>query len=90
MGVDKTLPDAAAFEAGVRHIWKTAEACGCELVNIQAGMLHRTLGGYPGRSHRMPVCCEVMRRLMTGRDRIRSEPAKGKGASLMITYALPR
>jgi hypothetical protein len=29
-------------------------------VEINAGDLHRRVGGYPGQNHRMPMCCVVM------------------------------
>jgi len=90
MGVSATLPDAAAFEFATRIAWKDAETNGSTFVDIESGALHKKLGGYPGRSHRMPDCCQVMKRLMTKEDRILSEPAKGKGATLVIRYVIPR
>jgi 5-methylcytosine-specific restriction protein A len=53
---------------------------------ITAGQLHRDVGGYPGPSHRMPVCCSVMRQEMSHRDKVVAEPPKGAGASLTISY----
>ena len=62
-------------------------------VEVNAGELHRLLGGYPapdGR-HAMPVCCEVMReKYVEGHDTIIHKPPKGRGASLTIRYRLPR
>jgi 5-methylcytosine-specific restriction protein A len=55
-------------------------------VDVNSGDLHRQVGGYPGRNHRMPVCCEVMYGKMKGDDAVLSAPPKGKGASLTIRY----
>lgn len=67
-----------------------AENSGLSFVRIEAGELHRKLGGYPGTNHRMPVCCDVMRAMMQPRDRIVAGPRSGRGARLTIEYCLPR
>jgi hypothetical protein len=66
-----------------------ASSTGASHADIQAGVLHRRVGGYPGRTYAMPVCCDVMRAAMRGRDVVLSQPPKGKGASLVIRYRLP-
>ena len=56
-------------------------------IDLNAGWIHRTIGGYPGKGHRMPVCCEAMDELMIkGKDIVLKAPKKGKGASLTIRY----
>ena len=60
-------------------------------IEVNAGELHRVVGGYPaGGAHRMPVCCSIMRGQMGGNDAVVYEPEKGEGASLTIRYQLPR
>jgi hypothetical protein len=60
-------------------------------VDIDAGQLHRRVGGYPDpKKHRMPICCRVMREEMQEGDVVLGEPPKGAGASLTIRYHLPR
>ena len=59
-------------------------------VEVNSGELHRRVGGYPDNSHRMPVCCSVMRAAMKSDDKIISSPPEGNGASLTIRYILPR
>jgi len=59
-------------------------------VDINAGQIHRSVGGYPGTDHRMPVCCDVMRSTMTPEDEIVVQPARGKGPRLTVRYRLPR
>lgn len=58
------------------------------VLSLSSGDLHRLVGGYPGNNHRMPVCCSVMRSEMRSGDQIVSEPPKGAGASLVISYKL--
>jgi 5-methylcytosine-specific restriction protein A len=50
------------------------------------------LGGYPGRDHRVPICCKVMKSAMARDygDMPLQEPPSGQGASLTIRYVLPR
>jgi len=59
-----------------------------EYRSITARQLHEKVGGYPGRDHRMPVCCGVMRDRMGPDDKIVDQPSKGDGASLKIKYKL--
>ena len=55
-------------------------------VDISSKELHKQVGGYPGKDHRMPTCCSVMKSMMKPNDEIIQEPPKGKGASLVIRY----
>ena len=57
---------------------------------IQAGKLHRIVGGYPGKNHRMPVCCGVMRKRMQTGDTILPNSLRKDGASLQICYLLKK
>jgi 5-methylcytosine-specific restriction protein A len=57
---------------------------------VTAGDLHRSVGGYPGQHHRMPVCCRAMRSALTQEDTILAQPPKGDGATLAISYRIPR
>lgn len=54
--------------------------------DLNAGDVHRAVGGYPSNNHRMPVCCNVMRSRMIEDDYILCCPPKGNGASLTIRY----
>ena len=83
-------PDARDFEAEIRRRWVSAGNAGASSVDIAAGDLHKSLGGYPGPNHRMPNCCQVMRKLMQQDDMILCAPPKGAGASLKIRYMIPR
>lgn len=83
-------PTAEDFRRELHRQLAHAQASGADYVKINAGELHRDVGGYPGIDHRMPVCCEVMTSTMEDGDKIIDQPPKGKGARLTIRYRLPR
>jgi 5-methylcytosine-specific restriction protein A len=78
------------FRTALQSLLDHAEKMGFSYVGITAGSLHRCVGGYPGAAHRMPACCAAMRGVMEPSDRIVEQPPSGKGASLLIHFALPR
>jgi hypothetical protein len=55
-------------------------------VTVRAGSLHELLGGYPGPNHKMPVCCDAMLSKQLGKHSIVKQPAKAKGANLIVEY----
>jgi 5-methylcytosine-specific restriction protein A len=88
------MPTRDDFRSELQAQIGRAQNQGRPHVEINAGELHRAVGGYPskgGRSHAMPVCCAAMREEM---ERVKAEivykPACGKGAALTIRYHLPR
>lgn len=86
------MPTAEDFRSVLMRVFYEAFRRGADCVEVNVGNLHRRVGGYPGMDHRMPVCCEVMRREMAADygDRIIDSPPSGSGASLTIEYRLPR
>lgn len=86
------MPTAEDFRLELHRMMLEAVKEGREFAEINAGDLHRRVGDYPGRNHRMPVCCEVMRGALApdAGDIIREQPPSGLGASLTIRYVLPR
>jgi 5-methylcytosine-specific restriction protein A len=78
------------FEEALAARLRKAERAARAFEDVVSGDLHRTVGGYPGPSHRMPACCSVMTRAMRRGDRIITAPPSGKGATLTIRYRLPR
>jgi len=86
------MPTAEDFKTELHRMMLEAMKAGRESVEINAGELHRRVGDYPGRNHRMPVCCEVMRRTLAqdAGDVVLQEPLSGQGARLTIRYVLPR
>src|SRR5260370_11450472 len=81
---------AMAFRTALNEMLSEASRGKHQHIDIQAGLLHRRTGGYPGPSHAMPSCCSVMRSAMAEEDRVVAEPPKCNGASLTIRYRLPR
>lgn len=55
-------------------------------IELTSGDVHRDIGGYPGRNHRMVICCDVMYKRMAGNDEVISAPPSGKGATVTIRY----
>lgn len=82
--------NAVGFAETLDSAFKRAEGDRRTSVRINAGDLHREVGGYPGPSHKMPVCCRAMRNAMENGDRVIQTPPSGNGASLTIEYRLPR
>ena len=83
-------PTAGDFQNELESLFATAQQRGESLVDIKSGHLHRLVGGYPGRSHRMPMCCAVMKRNMKAGDEILQQPPSGQGANLIMRFKLPR
>jgi hypothetical protein len=78
------------FRAALFAMFSKAAEDHSNYLEVNAGQLHRRVGGYPGSDHRMPVCCEVMRAAMINGDIVMQQPPKGAGASLTVRYAIPR
>jgi len=83
-------PNSHDFQRELEKIFEMGEEKAESYVEIISGNLHRKVGGYPGRDHRMPICCQVMKRNMRKDDQILEQPSSGKGATLRIRYKLPR
>jgi hypothetical protein len=83
-------PRADDFRRALQEVLQEAESNGVPQVDVAAGDLHRRAGGYPGRNHRMPSCCDVMRGTMRPGDEVLTSPLAGRGAALLVRYRLPR
>ena len=84
------LPNAQDFQNELNNIFSSAQQQGRTYVNVKSGDLHRKLGGYPSQNHRMPVCCDVMKKNMSQEDTILQQPPSGRGATLLIRFKIPR
>ena len=78
------------FKKELQARFARAAARGERSLVVNSGDVHRMLGGYPGKTHQMPVCCQVMYREQRAGDRVVAAPPKGQGATLTIEYQLPR
>lgn len=83
-------PIAQDFQNELSRLFAAAQQNGQPFIDVKSGDLHRSVGSYPGTNHRMPICCDVMKRNMRNGDQIQQQPRKGKGATLVIRYNLPR
>ena len=81
-------PTAWDFQNRLLAILNGARQSGQPYVDVESGNLHREVGGYPDPDDRMPVCCEVMRRLMRAGDSVVNEPTSGQSATLIILYTV--
>jgi hypothetical protein len=85
------MPTAEDFKQELFRMMAEAHNAGNDFVEINAGELHKRVGGYPGRNHRMPNCCQVMKTQLAldYGDTIVDEPPSGQGPTLTIRYRLP-
>jgi hypothetical protein len=88
------MPTTKDFRSELKSQIDRANRQGRRHVEINAGELHRTVGGYPpkkGESHSMPSCCGVMREEYgRGNAEVIHETDSGNAPSLTIRYNLPR
>lgn len=89
-GLKQRPPGKAEFQEELRAILKDAHQRGATEVIVKAADLHQKAGGYPGRNHNMPSCCDAMTEAKRPGDEVLHSPPKGKGATLSIRYKLPR
>jgi hypothetical protein len=82
------VPTAWDFQNRLVAILNRARQSRQSYVDIESGTLHKEVGGYPDPNHRMPVCCEVMRKLMRPGDSVIKEPLASHDATLIIRYAV--
>ena len=81
-------PTAWDFQNQLMAILNAARQSGQSYVDVESGNLHKKVAGYPNPNHRMPVCCEVMRKLMRAGDSVLKETMSGQGATLTIRYTV--
>ena len=81
----------AAFTNEIKRMINEAKNKGEVYIDIKAGDLHHSVGGYPakpGEHHSMPLCCQAMYSLKREEDEVLYAPPKGKGSKLTIRYYL--
>ena len=89
------MPSTDDFRAELAAQLQQAIKQGRPHVEINAGELHRKVGGYPPKAdepdHAMPTCCAVMRHEFEhGKDEVVHQTESGNAAALTIRYYLPR
>ncbi len=83
-------PTTEDFQRELDKVFAKAQQEGKPFIEVKSGDLHRSVGGYPGPNHRIPLCCTVMKRTMKPGDEILRQPPSGLGATLTIRFELPR
>ena len=81
-------PTRAEIEGYLHKILEDARKKGLSSIVVNAGDLHRMVGGYPGPCNRMTMVCGAMRRRMQDGDEVLDSPPSGDGASVKIRYRL--
>jgi hypothetical protein len=75
------------FRRELRAQFIRAHSQGRTDIIVNAGELHRMLGGYPGSNHGMQTCCDAMQgEIQHGDDLV----VEIEGSRLTIRYQLPR
>jgi 5-methylcytosine-specific restriction protein A len=86
------MPTADDFRTELRAQIDRAAKQGRPHIEVNAGELHRVLGGYPAKgvaSHAMAECCRIMREELAYRNgEVVYETTSGQSASLTIRYYL--
>jgi len=85
-----TPPDREGFETALHDILARADEQERQSVEVNAGELHRQLGGYPGPAHQLALCCAVMRQAMRPGDVVTHQGPDAADAALTIRFAMPR
>ena len=81
-------PTAWDFQNQLMAILNGARQSGNPYVDVESGNLHQQAGGYTNLNHKMPVCCEVMRRMMRVGDSVLRETTSGQDPALTIRYTV--
>jgi hypothetical protein len=84
------MPKAEDFRRILTKYFQESQDAKQVSITLESGQVHRRVGSYPGSSHRMPMCCGVMKKMMQDGDELLYAPPSGKGASLKIRYKIPR
>ena len=61
-------PTAWDFRNKLTVILNVARQKGDAYVDVESGHLHSQVGGYPNSNHRLPICCDVMKKMMRAGD----------------------
>jgi 5-methylcytosine-specific restriction protein A len=89
-GKEKIMsPTAWDFQNQLMAILNGARQSGQSYIDVELSKLHQQVGGYANSNHKMPVCCEVMKRMMRFGDSVLRETASGQDKTLTIRYTVP-
>jgi hypothetical protein len=77
-------PTAWDFRNRLTIILNTARQSGQSYIDVESDNLHKEAGGHSNSKHRMPVCRDVMIKMMRSGDSVLKEHEE----TLMIRYVL--
>jgi hypothetical protein len=81
-------PTAWDFRNKLMAILNLAKHSGEPYVDVDSSHLHAELGGDPNAIHKMPICHDLMKRIMRPGDLILKESQNGNGPTMLIRYNL--
>jgi hypothetical protein len=81
-------PSAWEFQNRLTAILNSARRSGMPYDDVESGHLHKQAGGYSNSNERMPVCCEVMKRMMRRGDSVVKELTTRRNTTLVVRYML--
>lgn len=73
-------------EEFIKFIQNKINNSNADYIDLVSGDIHREVGGYPARNHKMVIVCDAMYDLMKDNDEVLYAPPKGRGATLKIRY----
>jgi hypothetical protein len=79
-------PTAWDFQNRLMAILNSARQSGKPYIDVEAIRLHEQVAGSPNSHYRLPVCCEVMKRMMRAGDLVLKESESKQGTKLLIRY----
>jgi len=77
------IPTVIDFQKELDEVLDDAKKQNLDYIDVSSGDIHRRAGSYPGSNHRMPMLCDVMRKMMGPNDIVPS----GQGI-IVIRYFL--
>lgn len=86
----RDLPNTAMFREELHRRLREATRQGRAFLDVNAGELHKALGGGYGRDGRLVPCCNVMHEVVKAQDEVLESSPSGLTTRLTIRYRLPR
>jgi len=81
-------PTAWEFRNKLLAVLSAARYSGQHYVDVDSSNIHKELGGDPNSTERMPICHEIMTKLMRPGDSILKEALDGERPNMVIRYIL--
>jgi hypothetical protein len=76
------------FQNRLTAILNGARKNGKPFVDVTSGNLFKQVEGQEVANLKLPLCCDVMRKMMRSGDTVLKEPPRGQDAKLTIRYQL--